>query len=82
MDDEDLAELRDSQTLVLQNEEEDIAGKYVGDLASRSLDVDNEHECVQSILVIHHLTSITAQCLWHWKKPSFQHQRTLLQPES
>lgn len=50
MDEEDLAELRDSQTLVLQNEEVDIAGKYAGDLASRSLDVDNGQECVQSIL--------------------------------
>jgi len=50
MDDEDLAELRDSQTLVLQNEEVDIAGRYAGDLASRSLDMDNEQEYAQSIL--------------------------------
>jgi hypothetical protein len=50
MDEEDLAELRDSQTLVLQNEEVDIAGRYAGDLASRSLDVDNEQECVRPIL--------------------------------
>jgi len=49
MDDEDLAELRDSQTLVLQNEDVDIVGKYAGDLASRSLDLDNEQECAQSI---------------------------------
>jgi len=49
MDEEDLAELRDSQMLVLQNEEVDIAGKYAGDLASRSLDLDDEQECVQSI---------------------------------
>ena len=50
MDDEDLAELRDSQTLVLQNEEVDIAGRYAGDLASRSLDVDDEQECAQLVL--------------------------------
>ena len=50
MDEEDLAELRDSQTLVLQNEEVDIAGRYAGDLASKSLDVDNEQECAQPIL--------------------------------
>ena len=50
MDEEDLAELRDSQTLALQNEEVDIAGRYAGDLASRSLDVDNEQECVRRIL--------------------------------
>ena len=50
MDEEDLAELRDSQTLVLQNDEVDIAGRYAGDLASRSLDADNEQKCVQSIL--------------------------------
>jgi len=50
MDEEDLAELRDSQTLVLQNEEVDIAGRYAGDLASKSTDVDNEQECAQSIL--------------------------------
>lgn len=46
MDEEDLAELRDSQTLVLQNEEVDIAGRYAGDLASKSLDVENEQEYV------------------------------------
>lgn len=50
MDEEDLAEIRDSQTLVLQNEEVDVTGKYTGELASRSLDVDNEQECVQSVL--------------------------------
>ena len=50
MDEEDLAELRDGQTLVLQNQEVDIAGAYAGDLASRSLDVDNEQECAESIL--------------------------------
>jgi len=49
MDEEDLAEIRDSQTLVLQNEEVDIAGRYAGDLASKSPDVDNEQECVQSV---------------------------------
>ena len=49
MDEEDLAEIRGSQTLVLQNEEADIAGRYAGDLASKSLDVDNEQECVQPI---------------------------------
>jgi len=46
MDEEDLAELRDSQTLVLQNEEVDVAGRYAGDLASKSLDVENEQEYV------------------------------------
>ena len=46
MDEEDLTELRDGQMLVLQNEEVDIAG----DLASRSLDVENEQECAQPIL--------------------------------
>ena len=50
MDEEDLAEIRDSQTLVLQNEEVDIAGRYAGELASKSLDTDNEQECVQSVL--------------------------------
>ena len=50
MDEEDLAEIRDSQSLVLQNEEVDIAGRYAGDLASRSLDVDNEQECAQPVL--------------------------------
>jgi len=50
MDEEDLAELRDSQTLVLQNEEVDIASRYAGDLASKSPNVDNEQECAQSIL--------------------------------
>ena len=46
MDEEDLAEIRDSQTLVLQNEEVDITGKYTGELASRSLDVGNQQEWV------------------------------------
>ena len=50
MDEEDLAELRASQTLVLQDEEVDVTGKYAGDLASRSLDVDNGQECARSIL--------------------------------
>ena len=45
MDEEDLAELRDSQTLVLQNEEVDIAGRYAGDLSSKSPDVENDQEC-------------------------------------
>lgn len=49
MDEEDLAELRDSQTLVLQNDEVDIAGKYADNLASRSLDAENE-ECARSTL--------------------------------
>lgn len=49
MDDEDLAELRDGQTLVLKNEEVDISGRYASDLASRSLDVDNEQECARLI---------------------------------
>jgi hypothetical protein len=44
MDEEDIAQLRDSQTLVLQNEDVDIAGRYAGDLASRSLDADVEPE--------------------------------------
>ena len=44
MDEEDIAELRDSQTLVLQSEEVDIAGRYAGDLASRSLAADGEPE--------------------------------------
>ncbi|KAF9646493.1 hypothetical protein BDM02DRAFT_3156522 [Thelephora ganbajun] len=42
MDEEDLAELRDSQTLVFQNEEVDIAG--------RSLDVDNEQDSMSLAL--------------------------------
>ena len=59
MDEEDLAELRDSQTLVLQSEEVDVAGKYAGDLASRSLDGDNEQECARPVITyspsyIHH----------------------------
>ena len=49
MDEEDIAELRDSQILVLQNEEVDVAGKYAGDLASRSLDGDNEQEYGQQM---------------------------------
>lgn len=50
MDEEDRAEIRDSQTLVLQNEEVDIAGRYAGDLASRS-DTDNGQEYDQSVLL-------------------------------
>ena len=42
MDEEDLAEIRDNLTLVPQSEEVDISGRYAGDLASRSLDMDNE----------------------------------------
>ena len=62
MDQEDLAELRDGQTLVLQNEEVDIAGKYAGDLASRSLDEGDEQEYGQRIhLIIPHLMSATVR---------------------
>ncbi|KAF9779277.1 hypothetical protein BJ322DRAFT_1172484 [Thelephora terrestris] len=50
MDEEDKAELRDSQTLVPQNEEVDIAGKYAGDLASRSLEGDDEQDSVSLAL--------------------------------
>lgn len=49
MDEEDLTELRDGQTLVLQNEELDITDRHAGDLASRSLDADNEQEYGQPI---------------------------------
>lgn len=49
MDEEDIAELRDNQTLVLKNEEADISGRYASDLASKSLDVDNEQECARLI---------------------------------
>lgn len=62
MDQEDLAELRDGQTLVLQNEEVDISGKYAGDLASRSLDAGDEQEYGQRIhLIILHLMSATVR---------------------
>lgn len=51
MDEEDISELRDSQTLVLQNEEVDIAGRYAGDLASRSLAADDEPEYGQQMFL-------------------------------
>ena len=51
MDEEDLAQLRDGQTLVSQDEEVDIASRYAGDLASRSPDADNEKEYGQPMLL-------------------------------
>ena len=51
MDEEDLAELRDGQTLVHQNEEVNFTGGNTSDLASRSLGADNEQEYDQPMLL-------------------------------
>lgn len=75
MDEGDLAELRDNQTLVLQNEEVDVAGSYAGNLDSKSLD---EQEYAQPIFVVIHLIFFVGRYRWHWRRPWSQHPKNPL----